>query len=99
MSNPSDKATRMVNYCVSEMTSGICLGYFMAASKASAMANARLIAAAPDLLDALVETRMGEDRADGLPCWCQSPTLAKARGGHGRICSMARAAIAKAGGK
>ncbi len=65
-------------------------------------ANAQLIAAAPDLLAALLETRMGEDRDDGLPCWCPSPSLVRARKSQGKeplhrpICNLCRAAIRKA---
>ena len=62
-------------------------------------ANARLIAAAPDLLAALEELKY-RDLEDG-PCWCRSIFDLAARGGqHLGYCETARAAFAKArGGK
>jgi len=65
-------------------------------------ANARLIAAAPDLLDAL-EALMCWKIRDGSPCCCPAgideddpngpmPTV------HSTVCQQARAAIAKAKG-
>ena len=68
-------------------------------------ADMNLIAAAPDLLHALLETREGKDFDDGLPCWCPSPTLVRVRRLQGKepfhrpLCGMARAALAKAEGR
>jgi hypothetical protein len=63
-------------------------------SKDEWRANARLIAAAPELLEALRELP-GRDPREGLPCWCG----AKEPQNHHDYCMKARAAIAKAEGR
>lgn len=77
------------------------------ANRDVASVNAALIVsrvnAHDDLLAALLETRMGDDADDGLPCWCPSPTLARARRAEGKephrpLCNLCRAALAKANG-
>lgn len=56
------------------------------------MANASLIAAAPDLLEALMSL-MWSNHA--VPCWCAVPE----RDGHDDACMKVKAAIAKAEGQ
>jgi len=46
------------------------------------------------LLEAFLETRKGEDKVDGQPCWCAYPTYAKAhKGKHTDYCISNRTAI------
>lgn len=61
-----------------------------------AKANARLIAAAPDLLEALQLVSLARTR--GELCWCDVITLARSHE-HSPACLAARAAIAKAEGR
>ena len=62
--------------------------------------------AAGQMRAALEETRLGEDKEDHLPCWCHSPSYAKARrlrgepnDGHVEACVRNRAALATDAGK
>lgn len=59
-------------------------------------ANARLIAAAPDLAEALDGLHYNR-RGDGSPCWCSSSN--KREEDHAPQCNAARAALARARGK
>jgi hypothetical protein len=49
------------------------------------------------LADALLDTRKGDDKNDGQPCWCPSPTYAARRtgdaSGHTARCLKCRAAL------
>jgi hypothetical protein len=56
--------------------------------------NAKLIAAAPDLLDALKRL----NRSHHEPCWCECAIGNPMMTEHSRACVAARAAIAKAEG-
>jgi hypothetical protein len=56
-------------------------------------ANARLIAAAPELLSVLLALRIGEG------CWCQMAINNPMIKTHSKTCEEAKAAIAKAGGQ
>ena len=58
--------------------------------------NARLIAAAPDLLDALREQGIPYD---GSLCFCGVAIGNPMQGGHSKRCGNAQAAIAKAEGR
>ncbi len=59
------------------------------------------------LREALLDTRKGEDRGDGLPCWCGSPSYAAHRrnsgraenGGHEPRCAACRAALSSDTGR
>lgn len=63
----------------------------------AAMANAYLIAAAPDLYEALLECRTRK-KEENWPadCWCLSDGDGTIRGDHSPACEKAVAALAKA---
>jgi hypothetical protein len=46
------------------------------------------------LAEALLDTREGDDKDDGKPCWCSSPSYARAHGGiHSPRCVKCRSAL------
>lgn len=72
------------------------MSYYTAAlEKDTALANACLIAAAPDLLKALKVLATQDTREGGL-CFCMEPPINNET--HMPYCLQARAAIAKAEG-
>lgn len=55
---------------------------------------AELVKECATLRAALLSTREGEDRQDGRPCWCPSPTFPAAHAGqHSTHCAQCRAAL------